>query len=189
MKSVVHARNNNIKLTVEWNAKGQPLNNKGGNKLVCYIGVMVRQNVSIKFKHWSDERLNVVKDIIWKDIIVTVDVDEQHKDYIMKSYVFAARTKRDTFAFECRRRTRCFVGGARKNKQGVINNEKVQEVVNRVVTLKEWESFRTVDSQVILEKALGLRQYTDCIRGAGFEASKQFLTPSGKCATKVDVAS
>ncbi|KAF1894805.1 hypothetical protein Lal_00031439 [Lupinus albus] len=36
---------------------------------------------------------------------------------------------------------------ARKNKQGVIDNEKVQEVVNCVVTLKERETFRTADSQ------------------------------------------
>ncbi|KAF1862510.1 hypothetical protein Lal_00014479 [Lupinus albus] len=36
---------------------------------------------------------------------------------------------------------------SRKNKQGVIDNEKVQEVVNRVVTLKERESFWTADSQ------------------------------------------
>ncbi|KAF1896015.1 hypothetical protein Lal_00033455 [Lupinus albus] len=68
LKSVVHSISNNNKLTVEWNTKGQPLKNKGGNKLVSYIGVVVRKNVSIKFKHWSDERLNAVKDIIWKDI-------------------------------------------------------------------------------------------------------------------------
>ncbi|KAF1869444.1 hypothetical protein Lal_00022912 [Lupinus albus] len=48
MKNVVRARSKNIKLTVEWNTKGQPCNNKGGNTLVSYIGVMVRQNVSIK---------------------------------------------------------------------------------------------------------------------------------------------
>ncbi|KAF1874276.1 hypothetical protein Lal_00035355 [Lupinus albus] len=68
MKSVVRARNNNKgdKLTVEWNARGQPLNNKGGNTL-------------------SDDRLNAAKDIIWKDITATFDVDEEHKDYIMKS--------------------------------------------------------------------------------------------------------
>ncbi|KAF1876662.1 hypothetical protein Lal_00030075, partial [Lupinus albus] len=73
MKSVVRARSNNKgdKLTVEWNAMGQPLNNKGGNTLVSYIGVVVRQNISIKFKHWSDDRLNGTKDIIWKDITVS----------------------------------------------------------------------------------------------------------------------
>ncbi|KAF1893042.1 hypothetical protein Lal_00024164 [Lupinus albus] len=85
MKSVVHSRSNNNKLTVEWNAKGQPLNNKGGNKLVSYIGVVVRQNISIKWKHYSDDRLNAAKDIIWKDINAAFDVGEEHKDYIMKS--------------------------------------------------------------------------------------------------------
>ncbi|KAF1863195.1 hypothetical protein Lal_00042499, partial [Lupinus albus] len=85
MKSVVRARSNNNMLTIEWNAKGQPYNNKGGTKLVSYIGVLVSQNISIKFKHWSDERLNAVKYIIWSDIIATFDVDEQHKDYIMTS--------------------------------------------------------------------------------------------------------
>ncbi|KAF1879568.1 hypothetical protein Lal_00033225 [Lupinus albus] len=62
MKSVVRARSNNNKLAVEWNAKGQPLNKKGGNKLVSYIGVLA-----------------------------TFDVDEQHKDYIMKSVGKALR--------------------------------------------------------------------------------------------------
>ncbi|KAF1888467.1 hypothetical protein Lal_00011240, partial [Lupinus albus] len=80
MKSVVRLRSNNNKLTVEWNAKGQPCNNKGGNKLVSYIGVLVRQNIFVKFKYWSDERLNA-----------TFDVDEQHKDYIMKSVGKALR--------------------------------------------------------------------------------------------------
>ncbi|KAE9588819.1 hypothetical protein Lalb_Chr22g0359551 [Lupinus albus] len=56
----------------------------------------------------------------------------------------------------------------RKNKQGVVDNEKVQEVVNRV--------------------ALGLPQYPGRIRGAGFGASKQFLTPSANSLTKADAA-
>ncbi|KAE9614455.1 hypothetical protein Lalb_Chr05g0228341 [Lupinus albus] len=77
---------------------------------------------------------------------------------------------------------------ARKNKQGVIDNEKVQEVVNRVVTLKERESFRTADSQVLLEKALGLPQYPGRIRGAGFGASKLFVIPYAKRLTKADAA-
>ncbi|KAF1874363.1 hypothetical protein Lal_00008568 [Lupinus albus] len=33
MKSIVRARSNNNKLTVEWNAKGQPCNNKGNVNL------------------------------------------------------------------------------------------------------------------------------------------------------------
>ncbi|KAF1894457.1 hypothetical protein Lal_00043634 [Lupinus albus] len=64
---------------------GQPLNNKGGNKLVSYIGVLVRRTISIKFKHWSDDSLNALKDIIWKDITASFDVDKEHKDYIMKT--------------------------------------------------------------------------------------------------------
>ncbi|KAF1864680.1 hypothetical protein Lal_00031998 [Lupinus albus] len=203
------------KLTVEWNARGQPLNNKGGNTLVSYIGVVVPQNITIKFKHWSDNRLNVAKDIIWKDITATFDVDEEHKDYIMKSagkalrefrtncgkchrdaegnvnlnppakyanlideadwiefvnyrtkgekflkiseqnrkrtsnpiYPYRAsrmgyrgveekivtRTKRDTF--ECAVDLDVLWVDARKNKQGVVDNEKVQEAVNRVPKL------------------------------------------------------
>ncbi|KAF1885804.1 hypothetical protein Lal_00042673 [Lupinus albus] len=71
MKNVACARSKNIKWTVEWNTKGQPCNNKGGNTLVSYIGVLVRQNVSIKFKSWFDERLNTMKDLIWEDITVS----------------------------------------------------------------------------------------------------------------------
>ncbi|KAF1884287.1 hypothetical protein Lal_00042939 [Lupinus albus] len=77
MKSVVHARSKNMKLIVIWNSRGQPCNNKGGKTLVSYIGVLVRQNVSIKFKHWSDERLNAVKYIIWKDITVNPRLSER----------------------------------------------------------------------------------------------------------------
>ncbi|KAF1895984.1 hypothetical protein Lal_00046740 [Lupinus albus] len=91
MKNVVRARSKNIKLTVEWNTMGQPCNNKGGNTLVSYIGVLVRQNVSIKFKFWSDERLNSVNDLIWEDITTTFDVGEQHKDYIIKTVGRALR--------------------------------------------------------------------------------------------------
>ncbi|KAF1864729.1 hypothetical protein Lal_00039895 [Lupinus albus] len=47
--------------------------------------------------------------------------------------------------------------------------------------------FRTADSQVIVEKELGLRQYTSYICGAGFGVSKWFLTPSKKCVRKADV--
>ncbi|KAF1878196.1 hypothetical protein Lal_00032268 [Lupinus albus] len=246
MKSVVRARSNSNKLTVEWNARGQPLNNKGGNNLVSYIGVVVRQNISIKFKHWSDDKLNAAKDIIWKDITATFDVGEEHKDYIMKS---AGKALRE-FRTNCRkclrdaegnvnlkpsakyanlidevdwiefvnyrtqdgkflriseqnrkrasnpiypyRASRMGVRGveekileqsetpssvaidldvlwvdARKNKKGVVNNEKV--------TLKERESFRTADSH-----------YPGSICGAGFGASKQFLAPSAKRLTKAD---
>ncbi|KAF1867895.1 hypothetical protein Lal_00012791 [Lupinus albus] len=66
---------------------------------------------------------------------------------------------------------------ARKNKQGVVDNEKVQEAVNRVVTLKERESFYTAGSQ-----------YPVSIHDVGFGASKQFVTPSTKCLTKADAA-
>ncbi|KAF1881858.1 hypothetical protein Lal_00038497 [Lupinus albus] len=231
MKSVVRARSNNNKLTIEWNAKGQPCNNKGGNKLVSYIGVLVRQNISIKFKYWSDERLNAMTDIIWNVIITTFNVDEQHIDYLMKSVGKALQEFR-TNCGKCLRDVEGNVNlkppakyanfidevdwlefvtyrtqdkiflleqsetpspssatvdldvlwvDARKNKQGVIDNEKVQ------VTLKERESFWTAFSQVILEKELGLRQYPGRICGAGFGASKQFLAPSGKRATKADV--
>ncbi|KAF1879716.1 hypothetical protein Lal_00039772 [Lupinus albus] len=250
MKSVVRSRSNNNKLTVEWNARGQLLNNKGGNKL---------------FKHWSDDRLNAAKDIIWKDITATFDVDEEHKDYIVKSVGKALSEFRTNYGkcirdaernvnlkppakyanlideadwiefFNYRIKDKKFLKiseqnykrasnpiysykasqmgyrgveekileesetpssaavdldvlwvDARKNKQGVVDNEKVQEAVNRVVTLKERESFRTANSQVLLEKALGLPRYPGRIRGAGFGACKQFVTPSAKRLTKAD---
>ncbi|KAF1870681.1 hypothetical protein Lal_00026244 [Lupinus albus] len=53
---------------------------------------------------------------------------------------------------------------ARKNKEGVINNEQVQEV-----TLKERPCLmQTPDSQAVLDKALGLSRYSSRIWGAGF---------------------
>ncbi|KAF1892961.1 hypothetical protein Lal_00035409 [Lupinus albus] len=69
MKKFIRARSKNVKLHVEWNMKDQPLNNKGGNTLVRYIGVLVRRNVSITFSSWIDVRMNSVKGRIWEDII------------------------------------------------------------------------------------------------------------------------
>ncbi|KAF1892784.1 hypothetical protein Lal_00046729 [Lupinus albus] len=58
---------------------------------------------------------------------------------------------------------------AHKNKECAIDNEQVQEVANRVVSLKEREDFmQTPDSQVVLDKALGLPEYSGRIRGAKF---------------------
>ncbi|KAF1872220.1 hypothetical protein Lal_00038004 [Lupinus albus] len=92
MKKVIRARRKNEKLTVEWNVKGQTLNNKGGNTLVSYIGVLVRQNVSIKFNSWSDVRLNSMNE----------HVGEEHKRYILKSVGTALRKFR-TDAGKCLR--------------------------------------------------------------------------------------
>ncbi|KAF1868293.1 hypothetical protein Lal_00018815 [Lupinus albus] len=75
MKKVIRARSKNDNLLVEWNTRGQSLNNKGGNTLVSYIGVLVRQNVSITFSYWTDVMLNSA----------TFDVGEEHKYYILKS--------------------------------------------------------------------------------------------------------
>ncbi|KAF1885790.1 hypothetical protein Lal_00008530 [Lupinus albus] len=148
MKSVIRARSNNTKLTVEWNAKGQPCNNKGENKLVSYIEVMVRQDISIKFKHWSDERLNAVKDIIWNDIInvfpcnlfrqllmyfsvyATFDVDEQHKDYIMKSEGKALREFR----------TNC--GNCLRDAEGNVNLKPPAKYAN-LIDEADWIEFVT----------------------------------------------
>ncbi|KAF1874264.1 hypothetical protein Lal_00030284, partial [Lupinus albus] len=92
------------------------------------------------------------------------------------------RTKRDTF--ECRRRPRCFVGGCSEEQQGVVDNEKVQEEVNRVVSYpKERESFRTADSQVLLEKALGL-PHTLAVSVVLDLGLATVCDPSAKCLTK-----
>ncbi|KAF1885822.1 hypothetical protein Lal_00042694 [Lupinus albus] len=225
MKSVVRARSNNNKLMVERNAMGQPLNSKGGKTLVSYIGVVVRQNISIKFKHWSNDRLNVAKDIIWKDITATFDIDEQHRDYIMKSVGMALREFR-TNCGKCLRDaegnvnlkprakyanlideadwvefvTYCtqdekFLKISEQNRKrasnpiypyrasrmgyrGLEQSEKPSPSSAAVdldvpwVILKEKESFQTADSQVMLENALGLRQYPNRIYSAGFGASK-----------------
>ncbi|KAF1862890.1 hypothetical protein Lal_00009270 [Lupinus albus] len=67
------------KLPVEWNMRGQPLNNKGGNTLVSYIGVLVREVSS-----WTDVRLNSIIDRIREDITATFDVGEEHKTDVDK---------------------------------------------------------------------------------------------------------
>ncbi|KAF1892816.1 hypothetical protein Lal_00035460 [Lupinus albus] len=139
MKSVVRARSNNNKLMVEWNAKGQPCNNKGGNKLVSYIGVVVRQNISIKFKHWSDERLNAANDIIWNDIIAIFDVDEQHKDYIMKS---ASKALREF-------RTNC--GKCLRDAEGNVNLKPLAKYANLIDDADwiEFVTYRTLDEKFL----------------------------------------
>ncbi|KAF1874085.1 hypothetical protein Lal_00041529 [Lupinus albus] len=73
---------------------------------------------------------------------------------------------------------------AHKNKEGVIDNEQVQEV-----TLKERIGLlHNPYSQVVLEKALGLPQYSSRIRGAGFGVDKRTLKLREKRATKFVVA-
>ncbi|KAF1885773.1 hypothetical protein Lal_00008513 [Lupinus albus] len=112
MKNVIRARSKNIKLTVEWNTRGQPCNNKGGNTLL-----------EESETHFASSAIDL--DVLWVD--------------------------------------------ARTNKQGVINNEQVQEVV-------------------VIEKALGLRQYPGLIRGARFGVRKRTIKHQEKRATKVEVA-
>ncbi|KAF1877825.1 hypothetical protein Lal_00038134, partial [Lupinus albus] len=160
MKNVVCARSKNMKLTVEWNTKGQPCNNKGGNTLVSYIGVLVRHNVSIKFKHWSDERLNSVTDIIWKNITVSFheicnysfpcnlfrqllmyfyvqaifDVNEQHKDYIIKTVGKALRQ----FRIGC--------GKCLRDANGNVNLEPPAKYAN-LIDETDWVEFVTHPTQ------------------------------------------
>ncbi|KAF1891594.1 hypothetical protein Lal_00042589 [Lupinus albus] len=191
MKSVVRARSNNNKLT------GQPCNNKGGNKLVSYIGVLVRQNISIKFKHWSDERLNAVKDIIWNDIIcLCILIDEadwiefvtyrtQDEKLLKISEQNRKRASNPIYPYRASRM------GYRGVEEKILEQSETPSPSSATVDLDVFVGgrfFRTADSQVILEKALGLRQYPGRIHGAGFGASKQFMAPSGKRATKADVA-
>ncbi|KAF1879425.1 hypothetical protein Lal_00005891, partial [Lupinus albus] len=128
MKSVVRSRSNNNKLTVEWNAKGQPLNNKGGNTLVNYIGVVVKQNISIKFKHWSGDRLNE-----------TFDVDEEHKDYIMKSVGKALREFR----------TNC--GKCLRDVEGNVNLKPPAKYANLIYEADwiEFVTYRTQDEKFL----------------------------------------
>ncbi|KAF1866247.1 hypothetical protein Lal_00024248 [Lupinus albus] len=139
MKNVVRARRNSNKLTVEWNTRGQPLNNKGGNKLVSYIGVVIRQNISIKFKHWSDDRLNAAKDIIWKDITATFDVDEEHKDYIMKIVGKALREFR----------TNC--GKCLRDAEGNVNLKPPAKYANLINETNwiEFVNYRTKDEKLL----------------------------------------
>ncbi|KAF1858974.1 hypothetical protein Lal_00000796, partial [Lupinus albus] len=108
-RSVVRARSKNIKLTVEWNAKGQPCNNKGGNTLVSYIGVVVRQNT-------------------------TFDVDEQHKDYIMKSVGKAFREFR----------TNC--GKCLRDAEGNVNLKPPAKYEN-LIDETDWLEFVTYRTQ------------------------------------------
>ncbi|KAF1894473.1 hypothetical protein Lal_00046692, partial [Lupinus albus] len=123
VKSVVRSRMNNIKST------GQPLNNKGGNKLVSYIGVLVRRTISIKFKHWSDDRLNALKDIIWKNITASFDVGKEHKDYIMKT---TGKTLREF-------RTNC--GKCLKDAEGNVNLKPLSKYAN-IFDEADWIEFK-----------------------------------------------
>ncbi|KAF1883459.1 hypothetical protein Lal_00013352 [Lupinus albus] len=195
MKSVVRARSNSNKLTVEWNARGQPLNNKGGNKLVSYIGVVVQQNISIKFKHGSDDRLNVAKDIIWKDItlsfyaicilyvlfgrilfcvyvtvqflivmhenvyeiilyiLATFDVDEEHKDYIMKSVGKALREFR----------TNC--GKCLRDSEGNVNLKPPAKYSNLIDEADwiEFVNYRTKDEKFLKISEQNLKRASNLI--------------------------
>ncbi|KAF1870555.1 hypothetical protein Lal_00025725 [Lupinus albus] len=106
----------------------------------------VRQNVSLAFSYWTDVRLNSVNACIWPDI--TLEKSDAPSDAVDLDVLWM---------------------DARKNKECVIDNEQVQEVANRVVSLKERVGLlQTPDSQVVLDKALVVLEYSRRIWGAGF---------------------
>ncbi|KAF1871036.1 hypothetical protein Lal_00020770 [Lupinus albus] len=163
IKSIIRARSKNIKLTVEWNSHGQPCNNKGGNTLISYIGVLNVFPCNL-FRQF----------LLYFSVYAYFDVDEQHKDYIMKSVGKALREFR-TNCGKCLRDAEDNVNlkpptkyanlidkfeqsetpspssaavdldvlwvDARKNMQCVIDNEKVQEIVNRVGIINNCKLF------------------------------------------------
>ncbi|KAF1863072.1 hypothetical protein Lal_00018919 [Lupinus albus] len=202
MKKVICAISKNIKLPVEWNTIGQPLNATGGNTSVSYIGVMVKQNVAITFSFWTNVKLNIVKECengtmeIGKDEGRCSSFAEQRSlrnlSDFGSSYVASFGSsdvasigssdvasfgssdvasfgssdvasfgssdvasfgssnvleKNDTPSSAHIVDLNVLWVDARRNKNSVIDNEQVQEVVNRVVAVKEKEGeLQTPDS-------------------------------------------
>ncbi|KAF1876700.1 hypothetical protein Lal_00031512 [Lupinus albus] len=93
MKNVVHARSKNIKLTVEWNTRGQPCNNKGGNTLVSYIGVLTPCQDNDK-----DCGYYVIK--FMKDVITKCKAEVQFNYYTFAVELISSTTQCSTCAVE-----------------------------------------------------------------------------------------
>ncbi|KAF1885838.1 hypothetical protein Lal_00042712 [Lupinus albus] len=96
----------------------------------------IKQNLSITFSSWTDVRLNSVKNRIWEDITL-----EQN----------------DTFSSALDLDVMCL--DARKNKEGVIDSEQVQEVANRVVS-----AYHLTPAEALLKYTIYFYNQTDNAR-------------------------
>ncbi|KAF1869545.1 hypothetical protein Lal_00017120 [Lupinus albus] len=169
INKVIRARSENVKSQVEWNMKGQPLNNKGENFLVSYIEVLVTFDVGEEHKQYilkyagkALRQFITDAEKCLRDVDVNFNlktpakyanlIDEADRMEFVTLRTQDNRTKRDTFEY---RRPQCSF------------------------TLKEKASLlQTPDSQAVLDSALGLPQYSGRIQGAGFGVSKRCMLKS-----------
>ncbi|KAK7289942.1 hypothetical protein RIF29_03998 [Crotalaria pallida] len=71
MKSVIQERSRrNALLEVEWNPKGQPINDNA-SRFTSYIGLVTRREASILVPNWKDPYHDEAKEEIWQDILVS----------------------------------------------------------------------------------------------------------------------
>ncbi|XP_020232980.1 uncharacterized protein LOC109813230 [Cajanus cajan] len=68
---------------VSWNAKGQPIE-PGGTIFISYLGSIVRSNIPITCDNWKVSTLSAYKNMVWKDIQLTFNVDVSHKKHVLK---------------------------------------------------------------------------------------------------------
>ncbi|KAK7256073.1 hypothetical protein RIF29_29507 [Crotalaria pallida] len=134
---------------VEWNVKGQPKNKKGGNTLVTYIGVIVRQMVPITYCNWNDKSLAGLKDIIWQDIISAFDVEEKHKAYTQ-------------FAGKSHRQFRTKAGKFVRDANGNINLKPPKKYAN-IIREDDWTTFvkKRTEDKSFLDAQSAINNLTD----------------------------
>ncbi|KAF1888508.1 hypothetical protein Lal_00011281 [Lupinus albus] len=160
MKNVIRARSKNVKLTVEWNTYGQPCYNKGGNTLATFdvgedhkdyiiktAGKALRQFRTDAGKYLKDANENKISEENCKRAsnplypyrASRIGYRGVEEKILEQSETPSASSSVDLDVLWV---------DVRKDKQDFIDNEQIQEVVDRVITLKERESLRTVESQV-----------------------------------------
>lgn len=83
MQRVSHRLTRGIKLTVEFNAKGQPFGKVAG-EMQSYTGVLARTKIPISFNDWRTKKLDDEKQKIWE----TVEVFKLTFQVISYSYGF-----------------------------------------------------------------------------------------------------
>ncbi|KAK7268313.1 hypothetical protein RIF29_21010 [Crotalaria pallida] len=83
MKSIIQERSRrNALLEVEWNPKGQPINDNT-SRFTSYIGLVTRREASILVPDWKDPYHDEAKEEIWQDILNTWNANECHKSFVL----------------------------------------------------------------------------------------------------------
>ncbi|KAL6124651.1 hypothetical protein ACLB2K_077163 [Fragaria x ananassa] len=84
MQRVSHRLTRGIKLTVEFNAKGQPFGKVAG-EMQSYTGVLARTKIPISFNDWRTKKLDDEKQKIWETVVEAFVIPKECRRLVIAS--------------------------------------------------------------------------------------------------------